>query len=233
MSRTSRDINKKEPRRKAKDSAHRVDDPKDAELCARMNRGDTEAFSEAYTHYVGRLTRYLWSRIPERDTVEDLVSEVFLKFWQFLKMGGRISHLPAFLFQSTRNILKDFFRRKKQQSTVPFSVIEGTSLERTLVSPKEGLYEHLDQQLAFERFTLLIRHLPERQRQVVLLRYVEGMKTKEIASLTRLSHANTRVLLHRGLRTLRQLAKDEEGLASMFESRAPLAVARRPTPHVL
>lgn len=176
----------------------------DGELCGRVNGGDEQAFSEVYNRYEGLLQRYLLSRVPDRDTVADLVSDVFLKTWQFLKLGGRITYLPAFLFRSAKNILNDWFRHKRTHGTIPFSAIEGTKLERVLISPKEELAQNIDRTMALERFTALTQELPDRQRMVITLRYIEGMKTKEIAEAVQLSHANTRVLLHRGLATIRK-----------------------------
>jgi len=54
-----------------------------------------------------------------------------------------------------------------------------------------------------------LRRLPARQREVVLLRDVEGMSSEEVCSVLSLTEGNQRVLLHRGRSRLRQLFEDE------------------------
>ena len=51
--------------------------------------------------------------------------------------------------------------------------------------------------------------LPERQREVVVLRDVEGMSSEEVCAVLEVSEANQRVLLHRGRSRLRRLLENE------------------------
>ncbi len=60
-----------------------------------------------------------------------------------------------------------------------------------------------------DRVRVWIGELPARQREVVLLRDVEGMSGEEVCAVLALSDANQRVLLHRGRSRLRQLFEDE------------------------
>jgi len=60
-----------------------------------------------------------------------------------------------------------------------------------------------------DRIRAWIEDLPARQREVVLLRDVEGMTSEEVCTVLALSEGNQRVLLHRGRSRLRQLCEDE------------------------
>jgi RNA polymerase sigma-70 factor (ECF subfamily) len=85
------------------------------------------------------------------------------------------------------------------------------------MSPPQHWVEDSDERLSAQTLTVPIRDalelLPPRQREVVLLRDVDGLSSEEVCRVLEISEANQRVLLHRGRSGLRTALEDKLGEA--------------------
>lgn len=161
----------------------------DAVLVLRCQEDDIEAFDEIVARYKDGIYSYIWRMISNRDDVEDLAQEVFVKAFASIRSFRRESNLRTWLYRIATNLCVDKYRRR--------------ALEKKLVVPLEPQREDdedpeptqlpdstYDPQRVLERSELQVEvhkaltRLPDKLRAVVLLYDLEGMSYEEIAETT-------------------------------------------------
>jgi len=173
--------------------------PQEAGLVQRAVSGDPAAFAKLYDAYVDRVYRFIFFRVGEARLAEDLTSQSFLKAWEHL---GRyqIRGLPfgAWLFRIARNTVIDHYRVSK----------ETVSLDESLATepdPHGKVDEKVEGHLEVEQLRMALRRLTEDQQQVLTLKFIEGLSTKEISQVTGKREGAIRALQMRGLQALAQI----------------------------
>ena len=128
---------------------------------------------EAYSR---PLSRYFNRRVSARHDVPDLVQEVFLRLSR-LADPNDIRQRDSFIFVTAANVLKDQARRDQVRGAGLSDPIDDFSLEGSDFAP--------DRVLASRQVALALRHalaeLPERTRDVFVLRMLEGLKMADVA----------------------------------------------------
>ena len=157
-------------------------------------------FLAAYDRYADALFRHCYYRVFDREKAKDLVQETFMKTWKELVSGTEIRDLKPFLYRVATNAIIDYRRKKKEES---LDVLTEQGREPSS-DPRSSLEEKIDVQtlLAF------LQQIPEEDRELLLLRYVEGFKPKEIAELMQESPNVISVRLHRAKSRWQSLSKD-------------------------
>lgn len=163
--------------------------------------GDAHAFGLLYDGYIERIYRYIYFRVTDEETAEDLTSQVFSKAWENLdryKPSG--APFIAWLYTIARNAVIDYFRTRKE--TVALDEI--ASLSSAGPSPDELVEFHFET----EALRDALKSLTDEQQQVVVLKFIAGMTTDEIARQLGKRPSAIRALQMRGLQALaRQMEK--------------------------
>ena len=173
------------------------------DLINRAQQGDIDVISALYEHYHLSVFRYLYYRVGDRQTAEDLTSEVFLRMLRFI--GGfhpPSSTFQSWLFQIARNLATDHFRKTGKQNYVP--------LEENLTMPHEDLDTTVDRRLTNEGLRQALTKLTDDQRDVVVLRFVAGMPITEVAQALNKSEDAIKGLQYRALIALRGILAEWE-----------------------
>src|SRR3990170_5601528 len=173
------------------------------ELIHRAQQGDAAVISALYEHYHLGVYRYLYYRVGDQQTAEDLTSEVFLRMLRFL--GGfqpPSSSFQAWLFQIARNLANDHFRNKEVRNQV--------RLEEHMTVTVNDLDTSLDRSLASEGLRNALKELNDDQRDVIVLRFVAGLPIAEVAQALNKSENAIKGLQRRGLGALREILVDWE-----------------------
>ena len=175
----------------------------EATLVARVVDGDADAFGELYLLHMDAIYRYIYYRVGDAGDAEDLTEQVFLKAWEALP-AYRLRGKPfvSWLYRIAHNAIVDRFRREKR--TVPMAMSEHVDWEGNAASS-------LEQVIATEEASTLagaIAQLPELQQQVIVLRFVEGLKHAEVARIIGRSRGACRVIQHRALAALNRLLSE-------------------------
>jgi RNA polymerase sigma-70 factor (ECF subfamily) len=169
----------------------------DAELVKRAQALDEEALTVIYETYHPRVLNYAVSQLRDPQTAEDVASEVMLKV---LEAIGRYRFngvpLAAWVFRIARNALIDVRRRKSKYA--------GCSLPDGLVSPGADTATKVEQALDRDRLHSAMRGLREEHRHVLVLRFMEGMNTAEVAYVLGRSQSSVKALQYRALNRLRK-----------------------------
>jgi RNA polymerase sigma-70 factor (ECF subfamily) len=179
----------------------------DADLLASLRGGDERAFVALVDLYQGPMLRLAASFVPSRAVAEEVVQDTWLAMLRGIGSFQGRSSLKTWLFQILVNRARTTGTR--EQRTTP--VVDPARFDDTGAwadPPSEWVAAADDLRLA-ARIREWVDLLPERQRQVVLLRDVEGLAADDACAVLGISETNQRVLLHRGRSRLRQLCEDE------------------------
>lgn len=165
-----------------------------------MRRVTEHAFLEAYDEYADALFRYCYFRVKDREKAQDLMHETFTKTWEYLRAGNEIQSLRAFLYRVAHNLSVNEVVRSQPLSLDELQETVGYDPEDTKASSPEEDAEGI---LLMER----LMELPDADRQALTLRYVEGMRVKDIADHLGESANAVSVRIHRALARLRDLSE--------------------------
>jgi RNA polymerase sigma-70 factor (ECF subfamily) len=162
---------------------------------------DAQTLARIYDEYSPGLYRYAYRLLGDALLAEDCVSETFQRFLTALRNGGGPDdHLQAYLYRIAHNWVTDQYRRNP---------LEAETLSEELASPAAhpGAAGDVIEQAHVRR--ALSRLTPE-QRQVIVLKFLEGWSNQAIGRLMGKPPGAVKALQHRGLATLRGLLATQE-----------------------
>lgn len=174
----------------------------DNTLINRAKAGDKAAVTALYESYKQRVYRFLYYRLDDPQTAEDLTTEVFLRVIEGLP---RYHHngvpFQGWVFQIAHNLTIDYFRRMR--------VRQHADLDEEMAADGESPDTAAGRSLVYEQLRLALRRLPEDQCTTVVLRFVAGMSVAEVAHTLNRSESAVKALQARGLERLHQLLSQQ------------------------
>jgi RNA polymerase sigma-70 factor, ECF subfamily len=162
----------------------------DQELIAAANAGDAAAFEALYFRYRDWVASLAYRFIGDRDLALDVLQETFLYFLQKFPAFVLTCQLKTFLYPAVRN-LSIAARRKTQRAQGDAPIPE------TAEAPPSTTSGSLNDVEA------VLSGLSSEHREVLLLRFVDGLKLGEIADALEIPLGTVKSRLHNGLATLR------------------------------
>lgn len=164
--------------------------PADEELLRRFNEGEAEAFALLVRRYERPLYNFILRSVRRRERADELLQDVFLKVVQRSQDFKGQSKFSTWLYTIARNLCIDHsrkmvFRRHKSLDAATRSGADSegpTLLERTPSSDLGSDRQAIANDLA-ARIAAAVEELPEEQREVFLMRQVQGMAFKAIAEV--------------------------------------------------
>lgn len=170
--------------------------------------GPEERFLKAFDDYADALFRHASIRISDRERAIDLVHDTFTKAWSYIREGYEIDSFRPFLYKVLSNLIIDEYRKRREESLDALLEREGVS-EGSFEGLRSGsLAEEVDA-LDGQRAVEAIGGLPDVYREVLILRFVDGLGPKEISALVEENENVVSVRLHRGVKMLRERLKYE------------------------
>jgi RNA polymerase sigma-70 factor (ECF subfamily) len=168
-------------------------------LWLQAQSGDDAAYRQCLSLLAGRLRAYLKRRLSAfPDEVEDLVQETLLAL--HLQRGTYDPALPvsAWAVAIARHKLVDLWRRRGRRESL-HDAIDDVDEQLLVADPDDGG--------ARRDLEILLRGLPDAQRQAVVLTKLEGLSVAEAAERTGASESAIKVQVHRGLKRLAALVR--------------------------
>lgn len=158
----------------------------------------SDNFEAAYEAHSKTIYKFLFWRTKDIQLSEDLTSSTFERAWTSRKSfhGGSEQ---AWLFRIARNVLIDYWRKKKEV------LVEDTDTLQEDVRPSTE--ELMDKKTQLKDLGKALDALPDDMRLVVTMRFIEGLSCKQVAKNLNLSESNVRVIQYRALKKLREYLK--------------------------
>jgi len=153
--------------------SHVIDEVTGRDLIARLRAGEMAALDLVLARYWSPLVAYLASVLHSRDAAEDIAQETFCRLWDRRTQLRVDGSLRGFLYQVAHNLAVSEQRRLRTRARSADLIRAQTPvIDDALEPPDDSLDAALDR---------AIHELPERRRQVLILRSVHGLSYKEIA----------------------------------------------------
>jgi RNA polymerase sigma-70 factor (ECF subfamily) len=174
----------------------------DQQLLAQAKQLDPAALRVLHQRFYEPVARYIQFKVGDPYTVEDLSGEVFVRVLQGLKRGQAWQDSPqGWIMGIARHVVADHYRQRERMSEVELS--EGlAAASETSPAHQAGLNE---------RKRLLeqaVQQLSEEQRDVILLRFMEGIDIQGVAQAINKTPGAVKALQYRALRALAELMQD-------------------------
>ncbi|MPY89001.1 MAG: sigma-70 family RNA polymerase sigma factor [Luteitalea sp.] len=164
-------------------------------VVARVSSATEADWDLLYAEQLPRIYNFFRYRVGHWADVEELTAMTFEKAWRARHRYRRdLAGFATWLLTIARNVAVDHFRRAR--SDVPLDEAAGMAVDRT---PEDEAVLQSD----VERLTTLLAGLPDRERDILALKYGAGSTNRAIATLTGLSESNVGTIVHRAVQTLR------------------------------
>ncbi|MBR3768357.1 MAG: RNA polymerase sigma factor [Clostridia bacterium] len=168
-------------------------------LIHRIKNGENELAQELIINNYDRVYKYIRYKTGDEHLAYDLTQEVFLRLLTGIISYREKSHFNAYLMRIAHNVLVDYFKLRKEASSIEdIEFIPQINAFEDTVSDKDAVRRAL-------------MKLPLEQREAVLLKFVAGLKSREIAEITNSNVATVKSRIHLGKEKLKIILK-EEGL---------------------
>ena len=183
-----------------------VGQDEDAALAIHASKGESAAFGLLYDRHVAAIYRYVYYRVRDDAEAEDLTSDVFIRALKAMPRYEPRQAFLAWLYRIARNAVID--RARKGNRQVSFEdALEHPGVDK-IVEPDAEILAHSDSATLRDA----LQKLTPLQREVVVLRFLEGYSTLEIAGMVGKREGTVRGIQFRAIGALRQLIPSREAL---------------------
>ncbi len=173
------------------------------EIVQRAQQYDETALASLYETYHPKIYSYGFLQMGDMSAAEDLASDVMLKMIESIR-GYQYKGLPfgAWVFRIARNRIIDLHRRNRRRGEVHLN----ETLTSTLADPQTLAERALDH----GQLQLALKHLTEEQRQVIVLKFIQGFDNRSIGRILGRREGAIKSLQHRALIALRRVLVSEK-----------------------
>ena len=166
------------------------------QLVLQAQDGNSEAFGQLYDAYMERIYRFVYFRVEDQQTAEDITSQVFLKAWSNLDRFS-FSRTPylAWLYTIAHNAVIDHYRTRKVTTALD-------DVQLSQPDHSETVENDIDLTAEMQSVKSALQALTDDQQKVLTLKFIEGMSNNEIAHQLGKREGAIRALQMRGLQAL-------------------------------
>jgi RNA polymerase sigma-70 factor, ECF subfamily len=165
----------------------------------RAAQRDRAAFGALYRRYLDRVYGYCFYLLGDHHDAEDVTERTFVAALAAIdRYRDEGATFRAWLFRIAHNQFANALRSRQRHRTTPLDVVP----EPVIHADAAGLLSLAEEARGLRR---ALEQLPDDRRQVVVLRFVDGLSAREIGAVLGRSEGAVRVLQHRALRQLAEL----------------------------
>lgn len=162
-----------------------------------IRRLDEAAMSTIYHTYYDALYRYIYHHTGHMQTAEDLTAETFSRLVEQLRQGkGPQEHLRAWLYRVARNLVIDEARHGRSRRQQP--------LDERIAANGVDVAAQAERAILRQQSAEALKALTPKQRDVIILHYMEGLSNAEVAEIMNLPLTAVKALQQRGLAAMRR-----------------------------
>jgi RNA polymerase sigma-70 factor (ECF subfamily) len=178
-------------------------------LVRRAQSGDEAAFREIVEHYQSKVFSIIHGIVRQRNDVEDIAQQVFAKVYFSIRNFDFRSSLITWIYKITVNECFDYLRKKKVRKLVYESDLSEDEVRRVENSePSVDRQPAADVNLARRDYVVkLLARVSEEERNLLMLKEVEGRSVEELAQMTGMNENTIKVKLFRARQKLVKAAQ--------------------------
>ena len=170
--------------------------PTDRDVIARVLEGDVDAYGILVDRYQGRFARFATRMLGSREDAEEAMQDAFLRAYQALGRYRDRERFDSWLYRILVNRCRSILAKRRRRVALDRAVDEDPA-----PPPDTELVER-------DHAARLVHRLPEEQREVFLLHFVDDLSYEEIAAITGVGASALRMRVKRGLDQLRRLLEE-------------------------
>lgn len=143
-------------------------------------------YIKLYFKYKDKIYSYFWYRTGGKTEIaEDLTQEVFLKAWREFSNYSQDKPFQAWIYKIAHNHLVDYYRANKPEVEI------------------EKAKRQCGNKDAYPELWLILDQLPEKEKDIIIMKYLYGFNYKEIGEMISQTEGSVRVVAHRALKKLK------------------------------
>lgn len=157
------------------------------------------SYSEVYKTLWPQVYRYIYYRVQNDEEAQELAQDVFHKVYpHFVKQSFDESKVRAYIFATTRNVLRDLWRKKKDVKIINLEDVS----EIDLIDEKNIVNKAVEDALVVKE---AIKELKEDEIKVITYRIIKGYSVKEVAKMMSKPQGTVKSIQYRALEKLRKI----------------------------
>ena len=153
-------------------------------------------FSKTYDEHSDAIFRYAYFKLSDTEKAKDVVQDTFVKFWEYISAESELQNVKALLYRIALNTIIDLYRKRK---TFSLDTLAEDGFDPAY-EPEKDVFERHEA----EEVLKAINELNEDDRNIMFMRYVEGLSFDDIAEVVGERPNTVAVKVHRLLKQLRQ-----------------------------
>lgn len=188
----------------------------DEKLVKMYAEGNNEAFDLLLGRYEEKLFSYIMYVVRDQDVANDIFQDTFMKAIITIQQGRYVENgkFGAWISRIAHNLIIDFFRQSRNENSVSNQDVD-YDLFNNVKLAEPATESRMEKEQALDDVRELVADLPEKQREVVMLRYYRELSYKEIAEITGVSINTALGRMRYALLNLRKLAQKKELLTAI------------------
>lgn len=175
---------------------------KDTAIIEKIKSGDILAFKEIYRLYYQHLLSFGKRYIDSEEEVEDCIQTIFVTIWE-KRLSLQITNLKQYLTTAVKHACLNYLQKQitasKYTSTIEYEI----KLEELQQIETEEIEK--DKEIEIEQVHAYIQKLPEKTKEVISLKYIQGFSAQEISEKTGTSKRTVETQLYKGIKMLAEM----------------------------
>ena len=167
-----------------------------------------EVFEEIFHEYYASLCYFANKFVQDEDAAKDIVQEVFITIYEKSVFSNYRGSLKAYLYTSVRNRCYNYLRDAKVEDRNMALYAEAAVYSDNV--------DTIDEEEVLEKIRQVMDELPDRCREVCLLRFVHGYKYSDIAEQLSMNENTVKVQLHRGMEKIKESFSNYDFVLLLF-----------------
>jgi len=183
----------------------------DNELVNAYAQGSNEAFDTLLYRYKSKVYSYIYFIVRNKEITEDIFQDTFIRVINTIKQGRYTDtgKFVAWVNRIAHNLIIDYFRNERNENTVSNDDFVEYDLFNNQKFSEHTIEDRIVKDQVFKDIHKLVGTLPENQREVVLMRYYDGLSFKEIADKTNVSINTALGRMRYALLNIRKIAEEK------------------------
>jgi RNA polymerase sigma factor (sigma-70 family) len=189
----------------------------DEELWAELKGGHKKSLRTLFLRYYDSLFSYGLTVTSKEEVIEDCLQELFYQLWDQQDNLSQVQKVKGYLWISFRRRLMKKLKKRNHKNRSAVSLRDGMkkgiSVEKAFITDEQTTYIH-------KKLAQICAELTQREREVLFLKYYEGMSYSEIEQILNLEYQTVRNYMYRAIERLRKIFEREGIKIALFLSLA-------------
>lgn len=179
----------------------------DEELWEQLKEGHKQSLRTLFLRYYDSLFRYGLSVCSKEELIEDCLQELFYQLWKGRNDLSVVQNVKGYVWISFRRKLMSQLKKKNDADN---KSVHFKANMKQVMSKENAIINAEIRNKTHEKLQQMVSDLSEREREVVFLKYYEGMSYSEIEQILNLEYQTVRNYMYRAINRLRETLKEED-----------------------